>query len=89
METLRLRHERLLLRMTDLPDAELREVAQAAARISARCAALESALAARAQPQPLRLPDWECCTSAERKTIAQTLLRCVTVESQTMHILLR
>lgn len=83
LEALRLRRERLRRTLTD-SDGAAAELAEAAARLTARIRQLEAA----APAVPLPLPEWDALSPAGRKTAAMLLLRGVFADGMTLHAVL-
>lgn len=89
LETLTLRRERILHTMTECDDASLPELAEAAARLSARCEALRRGMGHPPHKETFPLPQWDACDAAARKTISHSLLRCVVVRGNLLQVLLQ
>lgn len=87
-EALRLRREKLLRALTDSDDAAAAELAEAAARLTARIKALEERTA-RQVTGAIPLPDWQTCDFSARKTVAQILFRGIWAEGSTLHAVLK
>lgn len=89
LEALNLRREALLRQMTDPEGGAPALLSEAAERLAARQAALTAELAASERPRQVQLPAWQTCSAAMRKTIAQTLLRCIMTDGETLHMFLK
>ena len=88
LQALILRRGELLRKMTDPDGGDVSLLTEAAAQLTAEIAALRAASASAKASVCVRLPEWERCDLAERKTIAQTLLHCIMADGNTLHIFL-
>lgn len=88
LQALILRRGELLRQLTDPIGGDISLLTEAAAQLSAQIESLRTASAAAAASENTALPDWENCTSAQKKTITQILLRCVIVNGDTLHVFL-
>lgn len=87
-DTLLLRREKLLQTLADSDEAAAAELAEAAARITARLRQLDAA--SKVAPTVQRpLPAWDACGFAMRKSLARLLLQGVYAEGNLLHAVLK
>lgn len=89
LDALLLRREALLREMTNPAGDAPALLAEAAQRIAAQQTQLCAELAAAERPQRILLPDWQDCDIMQRKTVTQTLLRCIMADGETLHVFLK
>lgn len=88
LDRLTLRRAELLRSMTDPDGVAVGLLAAAASELETQYAALAAQIK-KTHPLPVRIPKWDETDADTKKTITQTLLRCIMAEGETLHLILK
>lgn len=87
LDAARLQIARLEHSLTDMADADIPAVAAAITKLTARCAALEQSLFRFTNStQTHSFPAYSACDFQTKKSIAQTLISCITAVGDDLHV---